>query len=108
MAEIKIIENSSEIGAGTRGASLGIGALKVVAHNEESDFFGKYERFIIDNENDLLNDSTKFKYARRIDGLLKVYQNTMNVVSHVVQNGDFPLVFSGDHACAGGTIAGIN
>ncbi len=107
MSEIKIIENSSEIGAGTRGASLGIGALKVVAHNSDSGYFGKYERFIIDSENDLLNHPSAFKYAKRIDGMVNVYQNTMDVVAHVMNNGDFPLVFSGDHACAGGTIAGI-
>lgn len=107
MATIKIIENTSEIGAGTRGASLGIGALKVVAHNQKSGFFGKYDRLIIDNENDLLNDVTEFQYAKRINGLVKVYENTTKVVSEVINNGDFPLVLSGDHACAGGTIAGI-
>ena len=107
MATIKIIENTSEIGAGTRGASLGVGALKVVAHNQRSGFFGKYERLIVDNENDLLNDVTEFQYAKRINGLVKVYENTTEVVSAVMNAGDFPLVLSGDHACAGGTIAGI-
>ncbi len=107
MPQIKIIENTSEIGAGTRGASLGVGALKVVAHNKNSGYFGKFERFEIAHENDLLNEPTDFEFAKRIDGLVNVYQNTADVISHVLSENDFPLVLSGDHACAGGTIAGI-
>lgn len=107
MSHIKIVENTSEIGAGTRGASLGVGALKVVAHNKKSGFFGKHEKIIVQDENDLLNDVTEFQYAKRINGLVKVYQRTTDVISNVLENGDFPLVLSGDHACAGGTIAGI-
>ncbi|MEX1001882.1 MAG: arginase [Crocinitomicaceae bacterium] len=107
MAEIKIIENSSELGAGTRGSSLGIGALKVVAHNKESDFFGRYERFEVDHENEQLNETTPYENAKHIDGITTVYRNTMDVVAHVMSEGDFPVVLSGDHACAGGTIAGI-
>jgi len=107
MPQIKIIENTSEIGAGTRGASLGVGALKVVAHNKNSGYFGKFERFEIAHENDLLNEPTDFEFAKRIDGLVNVYQNTADVISHVLGENDFPLVLSGDHACAGGTIAGI-
>lgn len=107
MATIKIIENTSEIGAGTRGASLGIGAMKVVAHNKNSGFFGKYERLIVANHNESLNHETSFKFAKRIDGLVQVYANTTAVINTVLDNNDFPLVLSGDHACAGGTIAGI-
>lgn len=107
MANIKLIENTSEIGAGTRGAGLGVGALKVVAHNQKSGFFGKYDRLIVQDENDLLNDVTEFQYAKRINGLVKVYERTTEIIDQVLGQGDFPLVLSGDHACAGGTIAGI-
>ena len=104
---LKIIENQSEIGAGTRGASLGIGALKVVSQTNQDYFFGKYETERIQSENDLLNYETAFPFARRIDGLVKVYERTAEVVSRTLKSGDFPLILSGDHACAGGTIAGI-
>ncbi|MBD3637282.1 MAG: arginase [Crocinitomicaceae bacterium] len=107
MAEIKIIENPSEIGAGTRGASLGIGALKVAAQNKASGFFGKYERFVVEDENDLLNEEVWYLKAKHIDGIVKIYQRTADIVSHVFENGDFPLVLAGDHSSAGGTIAGI-
>lgn len=107
MSQIKIVENTSEIGAGTRGASLGVGALKVAAHNKRSGFFGKYDKIVVPNQNDLLNDVTEYHYAKRINGLVQVYENTTEVISSVLKDGDFPLVLSGDHACAGGTIAGI-
>ncbi len=104
---LKIIENQSEIGAGTRGAGLGIGAMKVVSQTNQDFFFGKYPSVKIKTENDLLNTQTKFQYAKRIDGLVKVYKRTMNEVAATFKDGDYPVVLSGDHACAGGTIAGI-
>lgn len=107
MAEIKLVENTSEIGAGTRGASLGIGALKVAAQNSNSGYFGKYEIFEIENENDLLNEDNWYLTAKHIDGIVNVYQRTADVVSMILSNGDFPLVLAGDHSSAGGTIAGI-
>jgi arginase len=107
MGEIKIIENTSEIGAGTRGASLGIGALKVAARKQKDDFFGRFERFIVADQNDMLDEPTEFEFARRIDGLASVYRDTVDIMTHIYAQGDFPLVLSGDHACAAGTIAGI-
>ncbi len=104
---LKIIENQSEIAAGTRGSSLGIGAMKVVSQTAQDGFFGNYETINIINENHLLNFPTPYNFAKRIDGLVKIYDRTCLTVSKVLKNGDFPLVLSGDHACAGGTIAGI-
>jgi arginase len=107
MPEIRIIENTSEIAAGTRGASLGPAALKVASLNADSDYFGRYERFKLETENDVLFEPTVFRTAKRIDALVNVYQKVSDVVSFVLNNGDFPIVLAGDHASAGGTIAGI-
>lgn len=107
MPEIKIIENTSEIAAGTRGASLGVAALKVASLRSDNDYFGRYERFRVESENDVLFESTMFRTAKRIDALVNVYQNVADIVSFVLNNGDFPIVLAGDHASAGGTIAGI-
>ena len=49
----------------------------------------------------------KVTIKKRIDGLVNVYDNTCKIVSNVLESNNFPLVLSGDHACAGGTIAGI-
>ncbi len=107
MSQINIIENPSELGAGTRGASLGIGALQVVARQRKDDFFGKYERFLVQDQNDMLDFPTVYPFAKRIDGLAEVYQNTVDIVDFVVKQNNFPLVLSGDHSCAAGTIAGL-
>ena len=104
---IKIIENQSEIAAGTRGSSLGIGAMKVVSQTAQDGFFGQFENIEVPTENSLLDFPTKYNFAKRIDGLVKVYDSTCDILSSVINDDNFPLVLSGDHACAGGTIAGI-
>ena len=51
MSKTKLIENISEIGAGTRGSSLGIDALKIADFNLELGFFKRFNQSnkIIDN-----------------------------------------------------------
>ena len=104
---IKIIENQSEIAAGTRGSSLGIGAMKVVSQTKQDGYFGKYQSVQIQTENNLLDYPTQYNFAKRIDGLVKVYDRTCDAISNELKNDVFPIILSGDHACAGGTIAGI-
>jgi arginase len=48
---IRLIEVPSEVGAGTRGASLGVDAIKIAALDFRSDFFKKYKSIIIPNDN---------------------------------------------------------
>lgn len=107
MAKLELIENASELGAGTRGASLGIEALKVAALNSKNDYFKKYKSFVINHDNkDLLKDiSTPF--AKRISDIEKVYNAISLKVSESLKTNKFPLVLAGDHSSAGGTIAGI-
>lgn len=107
MSKPVIIENMSEIAAGTRGASLGMGALKVAARNKNSEYFGQYPITFIRTENYLLDQPTEFKFAKRIDGLVNVYNRAAETISDTLKNGNFPICISGDHACAGGTISGI-
>ena len=99
---IKIIENNSELGAGTRGASLGVNAMKVVSRTKEDQFFSQFEIESIALENQLLDKPTNFPNAKRIDGIVKIYYRTMEAVKKVSLAGDFPLVLSGDHSSAGG------
>ena len=51
MKNIKIIEVPSEIGAGTRGASLGIEAIKIAALDFMSNFFVHFPSEKIEAEN---------------------------------------------------------
>jgi arginase len=107
MKNIKLIEVPSEIGAGTRGASLGIEAIKVAAMDFMSNFFIHFPSERIPNENKLLYEPIESPYAKRIKGVLAMYEKTSRAVADSMKNNFFPVVISGDHSTAGATIAGI-
>lgn len=107
MKNIKFIFNRSEITAGTRGASLGPDALKVVAWGKGNELFGKYPFDDVKNINYILNTPAIHQHAKRIEGLISIYEDVSSKVSSTIGNKEFPFVLSGDHGSAGGTIAGI-
>jgi arginase len=107
MKNIKIIEVPSEIGAGTRGASLGIEAIKIAALDFMSNFFVHFPSEKIETENNLLFEPISSPYAKRINGVLTMYERVSKAVKDTIKNNFFPVVISGDHSTAGGTIAGI-
>ena len=107
MKDIRIIENCSEIGAGTRGSRLGIEALKIASIQANSSYFSRHNSFQISDRNDLLYVENETPSAIRIQGIVEVYQNIANAVANSLKENKFPLVLAGDHASAGGTIAGI-
>lgn len=107
MKNIKLIEVPSEIGAGTRGASLGISAVKIAGLDFMSNFFVHFPSEKIETENDLLFEPIQSPYAKRIHGVLKMYERVSKSVCDTIKNNFFPVVLSGDHSNAGGTIAGI-
>ena len=107
MRNIKIIEVRSEIGAGTRGASLGIDAIKIAALDFMSSFFVNFPTEQIETENKLLYEPVASPYAKRIQGVYTMYERIAKSVSETLKSGLFPLVLAGDHSTAGGTIGGI-
>jgi arginase len=104
---VKFIEVKSEIGAGTRGASLGVDAIKIAALDYGSGLFHKYPTVEIKTENHMLFGSPGSPYGKRLKGILAVYERLANEVSSVLKSKAFPIVLAGDHSTAGGTIAGI-
>ncbi|MEN9963580.1 MAG: hypothetical protein RL582_675 [Bacteroidota bacterium] len=107
MKNIKLIEVPSELGAGTRGASLGIDAIKIAGLDFMSNFFIHFPSEKIEHENNLLFEPIQSPYAKRIHGVLNMYEKISKSVSETLKNNFFPVVLSGDHSNAGGTIAGI-
>ncbi len=107
MRNIKIIEVGSEIGAGTRGASLGIDAIKIAALDFMSSFFVNFPSEVVETENRLLYEPVASPYAKRIQGLCTMYERVSKAVSETLKSGLFPLVLAGDHSTSGATIAGI-
>ncbi len=107
MKNIKLIEVPSEIGAGTRGASLGIDAIKIAALDFMSNFFVHFPSEKIETENHLLFEPISSPFAKRINGVLTLYERVSKAVAETIKNNFFPVVISGDHSTSGGTIAGI-
>lgn len=107
MRNIKLIEIPSEIGAGTRGASLGIEAIKIAALDFMSSFFVHFPSDKIATENKLLYEPIESPYAKRINGVMAMYDKVSKSINDTIKGGFFPVVLSGDHSTAGATIAGI-
>lgn len=107
MKNIKLIEVPSEIGAGTRGASLGIDAIKIAALDFMSNFFIHFPSEKVPHENKLLYEPIESPYAKRVKGIVTMYERVSKAVNDSLKNNFFPVVLSGDHSIAGATITGI-
>jgi arginase len=107
MKNIKLIEVPSEIGAGTRGASLGVEAVKIAALDFMSNFFVHFPSERIEVENQLLFEPIQSPFAKRINGVVTVCERVAKAVHETVKNNFFPVIISGDHSNAAGTIAGL-
>jgi arginase len=107
MKNIKLIEVPSEIGAGTRGASLGVEAIKIAALDFMSNFFIHFPSEKIPDENKLLFEPIKSPYAKRINGIVSMYEKVSKSIHDSLKSNFFPVVISGDHSTSGAVIAGI-
>lgn len=105
--DITLLINKSEITAGTRGSSLGPEAIMTAARKTEDTLFSKYPKTYIKERNELLDLEVKFPFAKRVEGLVDVFENVSNAVSSTLEKNVFPFVLAGDHGSAGGTIAGV-
>ncbi len=105
--KIKLIEVKSEIGAGTRGASLGPDAIKIAALDYGSNLFNKLPSLDIPVDNKLLFEHQGSPYAKRLRGILSIYERLSKTVSDTIKAKEFPIILAGDHSSAGGTIAGL-
>lgn len=107
MKEIQLIEVKSELGAGTRGASMGVDAIKIAALDFGSRYFKQYPSVEIENENHLLFETVGSSFAKRISGVLTMCERVADEVHKTLDAERFPVILSGDHSTAAGTIAGI-
>jgi len=105
--KIQFVFNESEVGAGTRGASLGPKAVQVAAWKKQSPLFDYYSVRTIKTNNQILNTPIEKHFAKRIPEVLDVFFEISSEVKSVLSQGVFPFVIAGDHSSAGGTVAGI-
>lgn len=107
MHRLKLIEVRSEIGAGTRGASLGPDAIRIASLDFSSRFFKRHPWIAIQDENSLLFESSGDRHAKRISGILTMTERVAGEVCDTLEKGLFPIVIGGDHSIGAGTVAGI-
>lgn len=107
MDKINIIKNRSDIGAGTRGADLGVDAIEIAAINAKSDYFNRFEYTEVTTFNDAVYEKQNTTYALRIGKVLAVCEGLSKSVKSTLEANQFPLVLSGDHSSALGTISGV-
>lgn len=104
---IKLIKNRSDIGAGTRGSDMGIDAIEIAAINKGSEYFNNFPFVDVETHNETIYNKDRNSFAKRIEHVLQQCTRVAKVVENTLLEGDFPLVFSGDHSSALGTISGI-
>ncbi len=107
MPAIKIIKNRSDIGAGTRGSDLGIDAIEVAAINADNDYFTRFPFIDVDTHNETIYNKVKSTFAKRITHVREQCDRVATVVENTLRKGSFPIVLSGDHSSALGTMSGV-
>jgi len=105
--QIKIIKNRSDIGAGTRGSDMGIDAIEIAAINANNNYFTQFDFEDVETENESIYNKVTYPFGKRINYVINQCTRLSNVVTNTINNNEFPLVLSGDHSSALGTISGI-
>ena len=104
---IKLIKNRSDIGAGTRGSDLGVDAIEIAAINKNSDYFNRFPFEDVKTHNESIYDKNNNTFAKRIEHVVEQCMRVSYAVKHNLEAHYFPIVLSGDHSSALGTISGI-
>lgn len=105
--QVKIIKNRSDIGAGTRGSDMGIDAIEIAAINAGNDYFIQFPYLDVETDNETVYNKVRTTFAKRITHVREQCERVSDAVSNVLGDGYFPIVLSGDHSSALGTISGI-
>ena len=104
---VKLLKNRSDIGAGTRGSDLGIDALEIAAINSNNDFFNRHSYIDIKTHNETIYQKNTNNFAKRIEHVVQQCERVAKAVSSNLIVGNYPIVLSGDHSSALGTISGL-
>lgn len=104
---IKLIKNRSDIGAGTRGSDMGIDAIEIAAINQQNNFFDNYPFEDVKTHNETIYNKVTNSFAKRIRNVYEQCDRVCESISRNLIEGHFPIVFSGDHSSALGTMSGI-
>ncbi len=107
MRKIRLIHNPSELGAGTRGASMGPEALRVSEWNKGLRYLRDFQRREIEVLNEKIYETEETPNALRIKHISEMYERISTAVAESIKAKEFPFILSGDHSSGGATIAGL-
>lgn len=99
---LQIVGIYSDIGASKRGSAKGVGVL--------TESLKKNYQHLMQNQIKIINNSvpqidSKEAYAKNIEEIYEFFKdNLIPKMTNVFENGSFPVIFSGDHSSALGTI----
>lgn len=105
--KIKLVKNRSDIGAGTRGADMGIDAIEIAAINKGNEYFNNHPFADVPTHNESIYDKVRESFAKRIQHVYEQCHRVRLVTEKAINDGYFPIVLAGDHSSALGTISGV-
>lgn len=86
---------------------MGVDAIEIAAINAKSDYFNRFEYSEVKTFNEAVYEKENTTYALRIGKVLAVCEGLSEEVKNTLLQDNFPLVLSGDHSSALGTISGV-
>lgn len=107
MKQIKLIKNRSDIGAGTRGSDMGIDAIEIAAIVQDNYYFNDYPFSDVETDNESVYDKVMTSFAKRIKNVSNHCERLTITIRQHLESDFFPIILSGDHSSALGTISGI-
>lgn len=76
-------------------------------HDMPWNFFRFRGRVTMENKNEVVYDPIRFRWAKRIEGLIQVYERMVEDMQPILKGNSLPFVLAGDHGTAGATIKAI-
>lgn len=107
MKSLKIIKNRSDIGAGTRGSDMGIDAMEIAAIKANNSFFTRFPIQDLETRNEAIYNKTTTPFGKQLAEIVTQCQIVSDAIKNALDEGTFPLIMSGDHSSALGTLSGI-
>jgi arginase len=104
MRNIELIEVCSDLGAGTQGACFGAEALQMMA---QQDIDNPFQSLSLKTCHVPPSNGYHSTFAKNIEAIYKICRSIAQEVRSSLLANHFPILVSGDHSCAAGTIAGI-
>ena len=86
---------------------MGIDAIEIAAINKGSEYFNNFPFVDVETHNETIYNKDRNSFAKRIEHVLQQCTRVAKTVENTLLENYFPLVFSGDHSSALGTISGI-